>query len=478
MLTTGLFEIRAARLIAAAVTTLAALAVSLLLAPGVAHAYEVNLSIKGAGKITEVTDAGQVDRACGTGGLQSPNTTPTGTIGAYCSPGSPDGGYGYGWIVEYRAEAKEGFTFVGWQNGRHSTQPEYSPVLCDGSNNQSTYSGTNCRFQIFQNLQTQAVFADTTAPPVPSITAGPNRPVKDFANFTFELPSSDPTFKQFECRVVNVTTLQACNSSFSVDVRGSSYTDSSYTLEVRARDYSDNVSYSSSSSFTVDKTAPNTILDPSVGPAEGSTVESGNVTFAFSSSEPTNATFECSLDGAAFSSCNPLNNTSTTKSYTNLKDGPHSFRVRAIDRAGNVDTTYTNSTRNWTVRNAPTVVESSLSPPRNQPGVTRITNVSATFSEEMDANSLRDVFTNTSTTFKLQMYNKKTKKWKTIPATIALTNTNRTATLDPFGATEGAGDTPLAANKKFRGLITTGAKDLAGNPLAKSFVWIFYTGSS
>jgi hypothetical protein len=35
MLTTGLFETRGAKLIAAAVTTLAALAVSLLLAPGV-----------------------------------------------------------------------------------------------------------------------------------------------------------------------------------------------------------------------------------------------------------------------------------------------------------------------------------------------------------------------------------------------------------------------------------------------------------
>ena len=35
----------------------------------------------------------------------------------------------------------------------------------------------------------------------------------------------------------------------------------------------------------------------------------------------------------------------------------------------------------------------------------------------------------------------------------------------------------LGANKKFRGFITTGVKDLDSNPLAKSFVWIFNTGS-
>jgi hypothetical protein len=62
--------------------------------------------------------------------------------------------------------------------------------------------------------------------------------------------------------------------------------------------------------------------------------------------------------------------------------------------------------------------------------------------------------------------------------TITLINTNTTATLDPYGATEGTREKPLAANKKFRATITTGAKDDAGNPLAKSFMWTFTTGSS
>jgi hypothetical protein len=72
------------------------------------------------------------------------------------------------------------------------------------------------------------------------------------------------------------------------------------------------------------------------------------------------------------------------------------------------------------------------------------------------------------------MYNKKKKKWMTIPTTITLSNGGKTVTLNPYGDTE----KPLAANKKFRGLITTGAKDLAGNPLARNFLWTFITGST
>ena len=43
------------------------------------------------------------------------------------------------------------------------------------------------------------------------------------------------------------------------------------------------------------------------------------------------ATFECSLDGAAYASC------ASTHSYTDLHPGWHTFAVRATDPAGNVD---------------------------------------------------------------------------------------------------------------------------------------------
>ena len=47
------------------------------------------------------------------------------------------------------------------------------------------------------------------------------------------------------------------------------------------------------------------------------------------------------------------------------------------------------------------------------------------------------------------------------------------ATLDPFGSQT----TTLARNTKYKGVVTTGAKDLAGNSLAQQKSWTFKTRS-
>ena len=61
--------------------------------------------------------------------------------------------------------------------------------------------------------------------------------------------------------------------------------------------------------------------------------------------EPTSATFECSLDSAAFSAC------STPKTYTTLADGSHNFAVKAIDVSGNHSATAASYT--WTIDATP-----------------------------------------------------------------------------------------------------------------------------
>ena len=85
-----------------------------------------------------------------------------------------------------------------------------------------------------------------------------------------------------------------------------------------------------------DTAAPDTTIDSGPSGVENS----GSAGFTFSSSE-SGSTFECGLDAAAFTACDP------PEEYTGLADGPHTFRVRATDAAGNTDPEP--ASRTWTV---------------------------------------------------------------------------------------------------------------------------------
>jgi PKD repeat protein len=74
------------------------------------------------------------------------------------------------------------------------------------------------------------------------------------------------------------------------------------------------------------------------------TTNSTSATFEFTASEP--ASFECSLDAQPSSAC------SSPVSYSSLSAGSHTFRVRAIDLAGNADPTP--AERTWIVNASPT----------------------------------------------------------------------------------------------------------------------------
>jgi hypothetical protein len=114
-----------------------------------------------------------------------------------------------------------------------------------------------------------------------------------------------------------------------------------HAFAVRVRDAAGNVDPTPATrAWTVDLAPPHTTI--SSGPS--GLVPMASASFSFSSNEA-DATFACSLDGAAFAPC------SSPFTAAQLAQGAHSFAVEAIDAAGHVDPTP--ATRAWTVDTIP-----------------------------------------------------------------------------------------------------------------------------
>jgi hypothetical protein len=173
--------------------------------------------------------------------------------------------------------------------------------------------------------------ADTTAPDT-TITAAPTGTL-DTGTAEVAFSASEPS--RFECRLDG--------SAYAECVSPKQYTDlgnGDHVFEVRAIDTAGNVDTSpAAAAWTVeraDPTAPQTTLES----APSGTVSTSDAVISFSADEP--GTFECSLDGSAFGECD------SPVSYNDLPDGTHTFEVRAIDRAGNVDASPAAAT--WTIQ--------------------------------------------------------------------------------------------------------------------------------
>lgn len=129
-------------------------------------------------------------------------------------------------------------------------------------------------------------------------------------------------------------------------------------------------STSTDNTITYNTGLPDTTIDSN--PPNPS--NSANADFTFSSPDVDVVGFECQLDGGGFAAC------TTPLSYTSLSAGSHTFDVRAVDAANNVDPTPASYT--WTIDlGFPTVAGST--PANNAtitPGPIQIT---VTFSEDV-----------------------------------------------------------------------------------------------
>ena len=172
-----------------------------------------------------------------------------------------------------------------------------------------------------QNVSTRNFTVDTV-PPALSITGGPNGLTTDpRPTFSFSAGSGSTV----TCSIDAGTPAFGPCSGSGAHQPASALDDGPHTFRVRAVDAAGN-SATQTRSFTVDTGAPDTTITS--GPS--GTISTSSATFAFVS-DTSGASFQCKLDSAGFAAC------TSPVTLTGLANGPHSFSVRSIDPAGNVE---------------------------------------------------------------------------------------------------------------------------------------------
>lgn len=167
---------------------------------------------------------------------------------------------------------------------------------------------------------------DTTAPAA-SITSNPANPTHSTSpSFSFKAEDSGSSVARFECEL-DSGGFSACTSPQAY----ASLNHGSHTFRVRSIDNAGNVEGNPPSyTWLLDLAEPDTSI--TAGPPNPSGGAPPSFSFAGSDGSGSGVTnFECQVDGGRFTPC------TSPRSLGNLTDGHHTFAVRAIDKAGNVD---------------------------------------------------------------------------------------------------------------------------------------------
>jgi hypothetical protein len=180
--------------------------------------------------------------------------------------------------------------------------------------------------------------SDGGSEPDTSITGNPlAATTSTAATFTFAgvddvTPAANLTFQcQLDVPVTSSWTACANPRSYTGLAQGS------HTFRVRAVDAAQNADPTPAAyTWTIDQTAPETLISDGPGASTGST----SASFQFNSPEP-GVAFQCQLDTGSWAAC------TTPKAYSGLSVGSHTFKVRAVDAAGNQD--LSPATYPWTI---------------------------------------------------------------------------------------------------------------------------------
>ena len=204
-------------------------------------------------------------------------------------------------------------------------------------------------------------------PPQTSITGNPAEDTTStFASFTFSSNESDSDFQcKLDGRAWTACTAPRTYSDLAVG---------SHQFSVQATDAAGNVDPTPAAyAWTVTVPAPppaedNTPPQTSITGKPPTTTTATTAHFTFTASE-SGSSFECRLDDGTWVDCkSPL-------TYSEIEEGEDEFRVRAVDRAENVDGTP--AAYGWEVEAAPTTPPPSEPPPPTGNCTTTVSSISA-----------------------------------------------------------------------------------------------------
>lgn len=180
---------------------------------------------------------------------------------------------------------------------------------------------------------------DTTAPET-LLSSGPSNP-STFTSATFGFTGFDnASAVTFQC-ALDGAAFAPCTSPAAY----SGLSLGAHTFAARAVDFIGNIDPTPISfGWTIEAPAPGVAPDTTIVAAPDVATASTTASFSFTANEEA-VTFECALEGAAFTAC------TSPQAYSGLAVGPHSFAVRALDGEGNVDVTPASFA--WTIAAAP-----------------------------------------------------------------------------------------------------------------------------